>query len=136
MASLLHQRGGAWDGIAANLPLIAQDKAEFSATRINFFSVDSQGDRQSVKTQVGAFDARSQVSVGPEDRIPHIGKVSRLGAIQENGVLRFGVVTDDAVITGDRVSTDVGAVTNHAIFPDDTGSSDVGTRFDDRTFPN
>lgn len=102
--------------VAADLDVVADESAEFfQAGGRNGFPIEAQ---------VRAFDASPEVGVASDDRVAEVDEVGGSGAVEQDRVLDFGAMADDAVTAEDGVRADVGAMANRCASADDARALD------------
>jgi hypothetical protein len=71
------------------------------------------------KPKIGQFGSGPKIDPAAEDRISHIGKMSSLGIVEEDGVLDFRGVPDDAAPADKTVAAKIGTLPDFRLVADD-----------------
>ena len=118
-------RAGVHDGVAADFDIVADHGTELFDAGLDVFIAVVDDDQLLVGLDVRRDGAGSGVGVIPEDGVADIVVVRGLDVVEQDDVLQFAGVADDAVGTDECGAADECAVANFGLGPDDAGRSEV-----------
>src|SRR5882672_8086117 len=117
---------GVEHGIAADLAVIADERAELSQAGVDAPAVHFDADIALDDLHVGQHHARAEVRFVTEDGVADVIEVRHLAVVEDECVLQLAGISDDAAIADDHVFAEVGVVADLTVAPDD------GRAFDHR----
>jgi len=118
------------DGVAAYLRVVAQQGAKFPHSRVDKLAVQFDTDISRQEFDVRDLGARTQVSRIAQNRIANIIKMWRDGVVEQQGILYFACVSDDAIVSHNDIFANIRVMPNLTVSPDN------GRAFDHRPILN
>ena len=116
---------GVADGVAADLNIVAQHRAEFFDPGLDFLGAVMDDNELLIRLDVRGDGAGAHVGIVAEDRVAYIVVVRGLNVIEEDDVLQLRGVADHTVGADESRAADEGALAHLGVGADDARSAEI-----------